>query len=122
VTTSWDIVADVFPGPQVVERRRVASRRPGSVPSSAVVAVVLAVSTAVGSTEMSSRYVGVASRSSVAISRERVDRGKKSPPPAAAADVADFATARSAEQLARAFSSFFGPASGDGDESEFVFG
>jgi hypothetical protein len=45
VTTEWDIVSDVLLGAQVTEKKA-PFRRPGRVPSSAAVAVLLAVSAA----------------------------------------------------------------------------
>jgi hypothetical protein len=123
MTAAWDIVDDVFPGTQIVERR-VAPRRPGRVPSSAVIAVVLAVSTAVSVNELSACLVEEVSGAAVAISREHVSRDIKSPPQSETGNRVDFQTARSAEQLAKSFTSFFKPAS-DHDEDDqvaFVFG
>jgi hypothetical protein len=115
--SAWDIVDDVFSGPQVVEKC-MPSRRVRSAQSSAVVAVVLAMSTAVGSSATSDELITSASTASVVLSRQRVKRFQ--PRNEERRDSAlDFEVGRSAEQLARSFQAHFRPAS-DHDEDDQV--
>ena len=123
MTRRWDIVADVFPGTEVVERKRL-TRLPIRVPTSAVIAWVLVISIAVPGGELSAGLIAGVSDGSVTMSRERVELPLKPARAPAIGHHPDFHTARSAEQLAKAFQLFFAPASDFDEEDQvpFVFG
>lgn len=116
MTTTWDIVSDVVPGPEVTENKA-RPRRATRVPSSAAVAVVIAVCAAVGQTVIPARLTSAVSGGSVVIANERVQPTAPNPSPPSR-DV-DFAIGRSAEQLAGSFQAFFQPAA-DHDEDDQV--
>ena len=115
--TVWDIVSDVFPGVQVVENKD-GLRRATRVPSSIAVAVVFTVCAAIAPAAAQTCATGGVSSSSFIQARERIVR---KPPGVsrASSDGVDFATGRSAEQLARSFQAFFRPAV-DHDEEDQV--
>jgi hypothetical protein len=117
MTSQWDIFGDSLPGPEVVEKCA-PSRRSRTAPSSAVFAVLLAVSTAGVSAANSGELVAAVSSSSVVLAREPIKRTLPSDERTLRAGV-DFEVGRSAEQLARSFQAHFGPAS-DHDEDDQV--
>jgi hypothetical protein len=115
MTTEWDIVSDVFPGTQVIEKNST-YRRATRVPSTAAMAVVIVVCGAVEPMPATIRLIGGVSTGVVVISREVIKDG---PTLRRAPSEVDFPTARSAEQLAKSFEAFFGPVV-DRDENDQV--